>query len=173
MSKRIEYQNLNALTPEEYEEALLRIVAHQHSQLWPNLDVEPGWKVIIVQNASKKSTGIAFDAMFAFHHAPADGLSGMAFHRSFLEALNEPQALDLPNHCLKLPESIALPPAVEKVVDFKISWSFFLSKIWGEFGPKWLMPVSSLPWTATTCSSRSIESYRSRAVLITVPPGPF
>lgn len=172
----IEYRNLDFSTEEEYEQGLIEIIENQHRQLWPDLHCRPGWKVIIVQNAEapsgKEKDIVQFDLLFAFHHAFADGLSGMVFHRSFLSALNTPSLSPVPeltDHILSVPKSTVLKPAVEKIIDFRVSWTFFFSAIWKEFRPKWLFSPPSPPWTANLCSPLPVQNYRSRVKLITLP----
>ncbi|CZR55569.1 uncharacterized protein PAC_05457 [Phialocephala subalpina] len=153
------------------EDGIVRVLEYQHRQLWPNLDSQPGWKVIIIPTKrlpGEKSP--AFDAVFAFHHALADGLSGLVFHRSMLEALNESSLCsELSNHILKVPRPIELAPAVEQAVNFQISWIFFFKAIWNEFRPRWLFPDSAPPFTGAICLLDPIERYESRVKVIAIP----
>lgn len=92
----------------------------------------------------------------------------MVFHRSMLEVLNAPKTISgLNGHHLQVLKSIVLAPAVEKAVEFKISWYYFLASIWKEFGPKWFS-ARSTPWTAGTPSPSNVENYRSRVKAFTI-----
>lgn len=133
MSKCVEYRDLDVLKAEEYDQKLTEIIEHQHRQIWPHLNRQPGQEVIVVQSKTIDSSSIAFDAVFAFHHAIADGLSGMVFHRSMLKALGNPsENAHLKDHVVTIPDSICLKPAIERVVNFKVSWRFFLGVLWSE-----------------------------------------
>lgn len=167
VSKCLNYRVLESSTPEKYEKSLIEIVEHQHGQLWPDLHCRPGWKLIVVQDKKMRKV---FDAVFAFHHAVADGLSGMVFHRSFMEALNGSAAVTLVDHILRIPDSIKLLPPMEEMIDFKISWRYLLSTIWNQLlKPKWLFPDPSPPWAAAICSPTNVQNYRSHAKLISIP----
>ncbi|TVY75561.1 putative alcohol acetyltransferase FCK4 [Lachnellula suecica] len=168
VSKRIEYRKLNVSTAEEHDRALAEILEQRHSELWPDTDTLPPWKMIIVESESSSSGGTIFDAIFAFHHAIGDGLSGLVFHRSLLEALNGPGSDELTTK-IKIPEAIDLPPAMEKSIDFKISWFFLLTQLWNELRPRWLFPDASPPWTASPCSASNIQNYKSRVKVMAIP----
>ncbi|TVY13681.1 putative alcohol acetyltransferase FCK4 [Lachnellula arida] len=168
--KCIDYRTLESSNAEEHEQGLTRILEQRHSELWPDPSTLPPWKVIIVQSHALSSQGSAFDAIFAFHHALADGLSGVVFHRSFLEALNSSEGDKLTSRILKVPESISLPPAMEKSIDFKISWPFLLLQLWNEVRPRWLFPNPSPPWTALPCSAANIQNYKSRVRILAIEP---
>jgi hypothetical protein len=170
VSKCIEYRDLGVLTAEEYDQRLAEIIEHQHRQLWPHLDSQPGWKVIIVQSKTMNSSPTILDAIFAFHHALADGSSGMVFHRSILKALNHSsESPSLKDHVLTIPDSITLKPALEKVVNFKVSWRFFFGVLWSGMKPRWLFRDLSPPWTGSVCAPLPIQNYTSRVKFISIP----
>ncbi|TVY45868.1 putative alcohol acetyltransferase [Lachnellula occidentalis] len=168
ISKCIDYRMLESSSAEEHEQELTRILEQRHSELWPDPSTLPPWKVIIVQSDALFSQGSTFDVIFAFHHALADGLSGVVFHRSFLHALNSSDGDKLTSRILKVPESISLPLAMEKSIDFKISWLFLLSQLWNEVRPRWLFPGPSPPWTALPCSASNIQNYKSRVRIMAI-----
>ncbi|KAN0093579.1 Alcohol acetyltransferase [Hyaloscypha variabilis] len=168
VSKCINHQVLDSLTPEEYEEGLIKILEHQHSQIWPNIHCQPLWKLIVVQNKATSSERTTFDAIFAWHHAIADGLSGMVFHRSFQEALNDPATVAIADHTISVPNTISLFPPQENLIKFKISWLFLLAAVWHTMRPKWLFPDSSPPWTAADVAPNA-ENYEANIKLISIP----
>jgi hypothetical protein len=169
VSKCIEYRDLDVLTAEEYDQKLTEIIEHQHRQLWPHLGRQPGWKVIVVQSKNIDSSSTTFDVVFAFHHAIADGLSGMVFHRSMLKALGNPsENARLKDHVVTIPDSTILKPAIEKVVNFKVSWRFFLGVLWSGMKPRWLFRDPAPPWTGSICAPLPIQNYVSRVKFITI-----
>jgi hypothetical protein len=167
VSRCIEYRDLDSSTVEEYEQSLIEIIEHQHRQLWTDIHCQPLWKLIVIQSKALPSDGTVFDAIFAWHHAIADGLSGMVFHRSLQEALNDPANVKIVNHTIKIPESIRLFPPQEEMIKFKISWWFLLSAVWHKLRPKWLLPDSSPPWTAAPVASTT-AGYGPHVKLISV-----
>jgi hypothetical protein len=167
VSKCIEYRSLDPSTPEEYEQSLIGIIEHQHRQIWPDIHCQPPWKLIVIQNKALSSDGTVLDAIFAWHHAIADGLSGMVFHRSLQEALNDAASIKIVNHTIKIPESTNLFPPQEEIIKFKISWWFLLSAVWHKLRPKWLLPDSSPPWTAAPVAPTT-EGYDPHVKLISV-----
>jgi len=170
ISKRIEYQEIEANTAEDHDRRLIEVLEAKHSELWPDPKTLPPWKLIIIQSKALSTEGPGFDAVFAFHHALGDGLSGVAFHRSFLQALNNSSDDTLASPFVKVPESITLPPAMEKSIDFKISWWFLLTQLWNEMRPRWLFPDALPPWTASPCSAANIQNYKSRMKIFTIEP---
>jgi hypothetical protein len=168
VSKCIIYRTLHSSSPEEYKQGLIEIFEHQHQQLWPDLHCRPGWKLIFVQSKPLPAERTVFDAMFAYHHAIADGLSGMVFHRSMMGALNDPATVTMEDSIIKIPDSLILPPPLEDMVDFKVSWWYLLSTLWKEMRPKWLSTDSSPPWTGAICSPINIQKYESHVKLITL-----
>ena len=159
------------LSAEDHDRELEVILESQHRQLWPQLNSRPGWKVVIVSSRHLDATQMSFDAIFAFHHAIADGLSGMVFHRSILETLNSSMQSHIPmDRILEIPNTITLGPAVENVITFRISWKFFLTAIWDSLRPSWLFPDTSLPWTGGICNHSSIQCYESRVKILTIQP---
>jgi hypothetical protein len=64
---------------------LSQVLENAHNQWFDTKDAtKPWWKVIIINGRY---------VVFVFHHSIGDGLSGYAFHRSFLVALNANEVL--------------------------------------------------------------------------------
>ncbi|KAI3332078.1 hypothetical protein HD806DRAFT_479299 [Xylariaceae sp. AK1471] len=171
---------------EEYNDRLLRSLEKYHELLWEDLARKPGWKIIVHhdprQSSALQSRGsaeaevgedtlLSLDISFCFHHAYADGKSGYIFHRDLQRALNlnnnnnnnnaAPTTLsppELQNHILHLPTTpIVLPPGMEKLIPFTLSWGFILRTIWAELLQPVLVPPflrrllapsdAEIPWT--------------------------
>ncbi|KAL3425355.1 hypothetical protein PVAG01_02146 [Phlyctema vagabunda] len=167
LSQCIEYRTVLASTAAGYETGFVKILENQHDQLWPDLGRRPGWKVVIVQAEVSKT----IDIIFSFHHSIADGVSGRVFHATLQGALlkNIKDESKLQDHVLQLPGSVDLVPSIEQLVDFKLSWSFFLREIWNSIKPVWLSPAQSLPWTGAPISLPSLKDYHSRILAISLP----
>lgn len=173
VSKRIEYETVKATSEKDYDEALMTIVARQHSQLWPDIDQLPPWKIIIIQpvQALDESNPV-LDIAFFYHHAIADGMSGLAFHTSFLSALNSVSngSIRRETSIVTPPATLALAPPVEVQIKFPISYTYILGKLWETFRPAWLLPDRRpAPWTGAAPSSITTESYTMLARLLTIP----
>ncbi|RFU33023.1 hypothetical protein B7463_g3320, partial [Scytalidium lignicola] len=175
--KRIEYEKIQAITPKEYDGALMNLLAKQHSQLWPEIERLPPWKIVIFQPAKavldegKK----VLDVAFFYHHGIGDGMSGVAFHLSFLPALNAvtndlQNSISTHNPIVTIPESLTLLPSVEDHISFTTSYAYLISKMWDAFRPSWLFPDRRpAPWTGGKVTFEGIESYKVHARLLTIP----
>ncbi|GAM44118.1 hypothetical protein TCE0_060r19481 [Talaromyces pinophilus] len=109
----------------------------------------PFWRLLILR---EKSTVITdnqsrFIVIFVVHHAIGDGLSGMAFHRSFFSALTKPREVEVSREAypyLVTPSQKDLIPGLEALHPLPISVSFILSTVWRELMPR----CSGTVWTA-------------------------
>jgi Alcohol acetyltransferase len=168
VSKCIDYRLLNSSVQEEHEQSLIEIIQNQHCLPWTDMHCRPVWKLIIVQSKALAPERTVFDAIFAWHHGIADGISGMVFHRSMQEALNDSATVAMDHHMIKVPESISLFPPQEAMIEFKISWWYFLTSVWHFLRPKWLFPDSSPPWTGPPVPTNT-ENFDPRVQLISLP----
>lgn len=152
------------------DDAIAEALSFQHGQTWSNIDFQPPWKIIVVPTKKWPDTkGTGFDIIFAYHHALADGLSGVAFHRSLLEALNNPSdTTPLTNHVIQVPESLTLAVPLETAIDFKIGWIFFMKTILSTVQPKWLFPGSPSSWTGAMPSMEHLENYKTNVRLLQI-----
>jgi hypothetical protein len=169
LSTCIEYRDVNASTQDEYNIALQKILERQHSQRWPALHCQTPWKVIVIQSKATPSPKITFDIVFAYHHALADGLSGLIFHRSLLEALNTTEIIENLDRQIAVPKDLTLPPPIEKQYRFKFSIPITLKEWWTDAKSTWLnWPGKSSFWTSTPCSVQNIQNYTSRSQIVTI-----
>ncbi len=149
---------------------LLRLIEDQHDRLWPDIERRPPWTVIVVEGPAGL---VAVDIVFAVHHALCDGKSTAVFHRHLLRALSAgpgPPPPGLDGHVLDLSgRKPVVPPSLEAMVKFDISWPFFLWTLWSDMAPSWLRPSRAAPpWTGRVIT---MEPRRVNIRLITVPPG--
>jgi hypothetical protein len=85
---------------------------------------KPWWKLLVVNGRH---------AIFIYHHSIGDGLSGYAFHRSFLAALNSNEAsLELEsrvteedNFIIQKPAKMPTPSPFDQI-DEKLSWLYVI-----------------------------------------------
>ena len=125
-------------------------LSDQHRHFWRNLATRPAWKLmVVVQTDTMFPAQLVVDVSFIFHHALIDGLSGILFHKSLLDALNStapnPTASD---YLIKVPETLTLPPPVEHCLDLRVTFSRLILEFLNEQRPAWTRSMSS-PWTGS------------------------
>lgn len=134
-----------------HEDRLLRSLEKHHEAPWEDLADKPGWKIVVHHDprqisslrSDEPNVQLSFDVSFCFHHAYADGKGGYIFHGALLRALNSAaRAAELQKHILQLPASPVLPPAMETLIPFRLSWAFILRTAWAEI----LFPVLVPPF---------------------------
>lgn len=155
-----------------YEDRLLRSLEKHHETPWDDLASKPGWKIVVHHDPRQLSSllrsdeadaQLSLDISFCFHHAYADGKGGYILHAALLRALNAAAAArpaELRAHILQLPGSPVLPPAMETLIPFRLSWAFILRTVWAELLYPILVPAflrrllrleptsdAELPWT--------------------------
>ncbi|KAI1825998.1 hypothetical protein F4861DRAFT_499799 [Xylaria intraflava] len=132
-----------------YEAGLLRSLEKHHEHLWEDLAVKPGWKIVVHhdprqlgslqprepshlgQAEEKADALLSLDISFCFHHAYADGRSGYAFHADLQRALNNgTRPPELQDHILYFAKPSTLPPGMETLIPFSVSWSFIMQTVW-------------------------------------------
>lgn len=112
------------------------LLQQQHNINFKGDDGElPYWRLIILSPPRDVSS---FFACFVFHHAIGDGQSGLAFHRSFHEALlavdMDPMRPDEPQTVAKPPVT-PLIPSLEQMHPLPLSFWFILSALWKSIFP--------------------------------------
>ncbi len=165
LSNHYQWQTLLAEAKGDYESSLVRILEAQHDLPFPNTREQPSWRAICVErpreseSSAKLSTRDVY-VIFAVHHSLMDGTSASVFHETMLEALNSL------THSEEIPDVVALeskpdiPPCVEDVVPFRISWSYFLGILWKEFAPSWLRGRQPPPpWTGSPATMSPRDLY--------------
>jgi hypothetical protein len=128
----------------------------QHNMAFPV--GEPWWKLLILNVRTGQGT-LGFTASFIYSHSFGDGLSGVAFHMKFEEALAA-QLPHLPSTFdLKVSSSSkALLPPQEALNAFPVSILFILKIMLNEYWPS--KPNSAL-WTGSVRKMPLISRYRS------------
>ncbi|KAJ5831834.1 hypothetical protein N7474_000145 [Penicillium riverlandense] len=157
ISNHLEWRDLSQTPPASYDDAVVKVIEAEHTKDWQDVATRPAWKLTVVQSPiPKDGSGFTFDFLFAAHHSVADGKSLSFFHTSLLAALDEASRNPVEvEDFVALPTTSALTPSQEDIMEFKISKSFLIKTLWGEFAPSWLQGKSSaLPWTGAPISLR-------------------
>ncbi|EME48243.1 hypothetical protein DOTSEDRAFT_51453 [Dothistroma septosporum NZE10] len=129
-------------TSRDYPAVAKDILETAHNHALDDYETRPQWRLFTAPLASKTSSEAARHYLIAFasSHALADGMSGLAFHKAFLNALCDVQESPRNDSAIFEPHtSIQLPPPQESVGNFTISWSFLLGSLVREYCPTWLV----------------------------------
>jgi Alcohol acetyltransferase len=111
----------------------------------------PAWRVFILSlpsadGARKTSCFVAF----AFSHTLGDGVSGLAFHRTLLDAWRNDTAKDEKQSFLMTPSSRTLSAPFDTPERLPISWKFLLGPLIAVYVPKFLGELLGLRAAAST-----------------------
>jgi hypothetical protein len=165
-----EYLEVPNASPGTQDLAVLSVLEAQHDRSWPNIEQRPPWKlVVVVQDGVSKNGMLVLDAVFAAHHAIADGRSTALFHAKLLEELNS--APDSParlsGHTLDIVGVRKLVQPQEALVKFTTTWSFLVRTLWRELGPVWLQGEKpAAPWAGRPVTR---EPCRTKLRLLAIP----
>jgi hypothetical protein len=122
------------------EDSLIeKVLAEVSDEQFLSVDSTPPWKLVLISLPSGQGSATRLLALFAYYHSHGDGKSGLAFHQTFLEGLNEkstPDRVARDQSCE--PCSTPLPPPMEKAGNLSLSWSFLLSPLIGAYMPSFL-----------------------------------
>lgn len=166
----IEWKTVTASSQAQDDAHLLEVIKTRLEQLWPDPTNRPPWKLLVVQNNASSPGKVVLDMVFATHHGLADGKSTKIFHTELLDELNSssiPPA-ELRSHILSIDRAPIIAPPQQELIQFKISWLFFLKTLWDEFGPSWLKPKPPIePWTGKIIT---LEPHRLDLRLMTIKP---
>ncbi|KZT73093.1 hypothetical protein DAEQUDRAFT_506574 [Daedalea quercina L-15889] len=113
----------------------------------------PLWRVLVLRDGT---------VVFSFHHAIADGQSGLAFHQTLLEAINSLDQVSIPPAAVvSAPSEVTLLPPIEKAADLGVSPFTILRYI-----VKMLVPASWTSgywaWTGYPCPQEAKLTTRMR-----------
>ena len=131
---------------------LARILEGEHTKGFPNIDEQPPWRVLCIEDSATLCVS------FAVHHSIADGISTKMFHDTLLDTLNRhitnADPLKTNEDVILFADPPLLPPALEDMMTFNVSWSFFLRTLWKEFGPRWFRKSNiEQSWTGSPHTS--------------------
>lgn len=123
----------------------------------------PPWKLVVFALPSRHEAQDSCQRLFilfAYYHSHGDGKSALAFHRTFLQGLNDTKS-DLTEDFVCETPSTLLPPTIEQPGKLSISWSFLLSPLCGAYLPDFL--AKSLGLRAST-TPKSADAWKGMKV---------
>ncbi|KAJ5972878.1 uncharacterized protein N7479_002796 [Penicillium vulpinum] len=116
---------------------------------WP-ADIPP-WRIVVLPLVSPQDSAVkrCFIA-FAFSHTLGDGMVGVAFHRTFLDAWRQPTGMEEKASFLMTPPSQMLPPPFDTPERLPISWKFLLEPFLAVYLPKLVAKLLGFRASAST-----------------------
>ncbi|KAK4936581.1 Alcohol acetyltransferase [Elasticomyces elasticus] len=127
-----------------------RILEEQHNTGFRNQASSlPFWRTIVLYEPEKCSNVVV---CFVFHHALADGTSGLAFHRAFHSALDRASSITptFGAYCshgntelFARPPDRSLIPSLEDIHPLPLSITYILKSLWND----WFPTRPSTVWT--------------------------
>ncbi|KAI0126178.1 hypothetical protein BJ170DRAFT_597402 [Xylariales sp. AK1849] len=137
----------------------------------------PPWRIVVLPLSSSKQQGgertRCFTA-FSFSHALGDGISALAFHRTFRDGVFDHVSED----CSAVATPVAdLPAPFDTAKNLPISWGFLLGPLFAVLLPKFIAELMGLRATTSLVNSGSWtgvkmfyepDSFRSRLRLIEI-----
>ncbi|CAI7627204.1 unnamed protein product [Penicillium glandicola] len=116
---------------------------------WP-ADIPP-WRIVVLPLASPQdSTVTRCFIAFAFSHTLGDGMVGIAFHRTFLDAWRQTIGMEEKTSFLVTPPSQTLPAPFDTPERLPISWKFLLEPLIAVYLPKFIAKILGLRASAST-----------------------
>lgn len=143
---------LSPASDAENEERLLkRVILNSHDAPFLPLNLHPPWRIDVVALSSKNPEQERCFVAFAYSHSNGDGKSGLIFHRTLLDGLNEGHGKPADN-MIHPPQTPLSQPVDDPL---RISWSYLLGPLLGTYLPAFItkalgMPTSITPVTSTT-----------------------
>ncbi|CRG89499.1 hypothetical protein PISL3812_06535 [Talaromyces islandicus] len=157
------------VTQEREDQIMERILPQILDSKWPS--GLPPWKVVVIP-FSKTRCFISF----SFSHSLADGTSGLAFHNTFINALQQ-QEFGFQNQAkdtvIYTPKKPTLSPPFDTAQNLPISWSFLLAPLLSTFLPSSLGfrshidPITSKTWTGSPIF-HSPETFKTNVRVLSI-----
>lgn len=166
LSEHVHWIQLDDSMPQD--EQIQQNVARELDSRFFELNVRPGWRVLVMQQSASN----ILDVLFVWNHPHADGMSGKIFHELLLETLRNPnhyRALQAQGtQVLKFPDSSKqFPPPIEEVAGLPVGPLFVLKEAWNDYKPSSIFP------RATQADWAPIQTipFKTRFQVISIPEG--
>ena len=135
----------------------------------------PPWKIVVLPLLSAVDTNPKKCLVaFTFSHALGDGMSGLAFHKSFYAGLLNSETTSDEDKVI----TGAMPPPFDTAKNLPISWSYLLAPALGVYLPKFVAnalgfraavsTVSSTTWVGNDAVFYNTGDHRTGAKLVTI-----
>jgi hypothetical protein len=114
------------------------ILAEVSDEQFPSVDQIPPWKVVLLALPGRDDSAARLLVLFAYYHSHGDGKSGLSFHQTLLEGLQDATTMEQENDRLCGSSPRLFPPPMEEAGKLSLSWSYLLSPLLGEYLPTFL-----------------------------------
>ncbi|KAI7277350.1 hypothetical protein KC345_g6679 [Hortaea werneckii] len=122
-----------------HDDEAAALLKYAHNDRLPNLSTRPPWRAYVCPLKRLQERSSEALVALSYSHAMTDGKSGLLFHQSFRHAMEQKHTLPYDDEPAFVPPSGAdLFPPLEKAASLKISWTFLLGPLIGEYCPPML-----------------------------------
>ncbi|CAK5266972.1 unnamed protein product, partial [Mycena citricolor] len=118
--ERLDIVDLDSVVEFGDEETVESALQGQLCRDFETRDPVPLWRVQVLPGGM---------VVFAAHHAMADGMSCLAFHRALVAALNDPNSAATADPVVIVSRTLTLPPSIDDVTDLSPGLSRILYEI--------------------------------------------
>lgn len=137
----------------------------------------PPWTLHITPLEPNQPGQKRFFAAYVYSHVLGDGMSGLAFHRTFLRSLQA--QVETENASSIIPPKVPLPAPFDTPSRLSISWSFLLAPFLAVYMPKFLANLLGLraassiinegTWLGLPTFYKAADTEQTRIKMITIP----
>ncbi|KAK0123963.1 hypothetical protein ONS95_008951 [Cadophora gregata] len=148
----------------DVDSAITSLLERSHARILLEGHRKPSWRAVVFKHGNRWGSGSnskiqKVSIAFLSHHALADGLSHVNFHRTLLQFFNDPETKD----CVwpvTVPRDLRCPILLEDAVDLKLRDESDKSEV--DYG-------ATSVWSGANIFLPSIEEYASGLRIITIP----
>jgi hypothetical protein len=159
------FQTLNIPKNQDEMKIIASVLPSFFDPAWPKSI--PPWKLIVLpfpkDESSESKKRARYFLALVYSHSVGDGISGLAFHRTLLSALQQPLKANENENSFVVPSSTQpFPAPFDTTERLPISWSFMLSPFLATYLPKFVSSalgyraaytnITPTTWTATPVS---------------------
>jgi hypothetical protein len=159
----------DGITDADADSLLAKRLEIAHTLLFSDPESKPSWRITVIPYHGQESRRL--DVIFACHHALADGLSGLAFHRCMLKHIQRYVASSVKGDVDEMDvfetNNAPWPSVVEDHIHLPLSSA---SKTLPDTLKDTLEEELNPIWPNTEPKLPPKEKYRSRVLLAMVPP---
>lgn len=136
--------------------AAFETIHNEPEYAFTDVDTKPAWAIDVLELPSVPNSHVQrVFISFTYSHTHGDGMSGVAFHRSFLRAMKA--SLSTMAECLDVIEApqYSLNDHSDISLKMPISWSYLLLPVIGEYLPGILTKAIGIPTDISGCDEKT------------------
>lgn len=136
------------------------LLEKQHNTKFEEINgATPCWRLMILASHENSFPIPKFSVTYVSHHSISDGLSTIAFHKSFLAALKSTNNVSLPSTIITSPKTEMLP-SLEKALKLSISGGYMVKTVYSEI----FASRSKSLWTGKPIQVVTASHFQSRVI---------